>query len=309
VPRPALVTGAAGFAGSYLLKALAAKGPVVAWTRGTPPVDASTVEWKRLDLLDRERVRHAVEELRPARVFHLAGSTHVGRSWSDPAGTLRANVFATHLLLDALRRAGESCRVLLTGSGAVYAPADRALTEEDPVEPTSPYAVSKLAQERLGLRSVGEDGLDVVLTRAFNHTGPGQQPEFAAPGLARQIALIERGMLPPVLKVGNLEARRDLTDVRDTVRAYVLVMEHGVTGTVYNVASGVARPVRALLEGLLARSTATVRVEVDPALLRPNDAPVFAGDASRLHALTGWTPEIGFERMLDDLLAYWRVRG
>jgi GDP-4-dehydro-6-deoxy-D-mannose reductase len=303
-----LVTGAAGFAGGHLLQRLAAEERVVAWTRAAPPSARARLEWQRVDLLDGDHVRRVVAAVQPTHVYHLAGSTHVGQSWRNTVDTLSANILTTHHLFDALRRVSQPCRVLLTGSATVYAPAEAPIAEEHALAPGSPYAVSKLAQERLGIRALAEDGLDVVLTRPFNHTGPGQRPDFAAPGMARQVALIERGAIPPVIRVGNLDARRDLTDVRDTVRAYELLMEKGTPGTVYNVASGEAHPIRAVLDGLIARSRVPVRVELDPNLLRPNDAPVFVGDASRLRAATGWEPEIGFDRMLDDLLAYWRSR-
>jgi GDP-4-dehydro-6-deoxy-D-mannose reductase len=306
--RTVLVTGAAGFAGRHLLERLG-NGETVAWTRSEPaPGGSPEAHWQHVDLRDRTRVREAIADLKPTHVYHLAGSTHVGQSWRQAADTLSSNVLTTHHLFDALRRAGRPCRVLLSGSATVYAPSEAPLTEDHALAPTSPYGISKLAQECLGARALAEDGLEVILTRPFNHTGPRQRPDFAAPGMARQIALIERGVIPPVIKVGNLDARRDLTDVRDTVRAYTLLMEHGTPRTVYNVASGIARPIRAVLDGLIIRCGRPVRVDIDPSLLRPNDVPVFVGSAARLHAATGWAPEVSFDRMLDDLLAYWRLQ-
>lgn len=303
-----LVTGAAGFAGSHLVEYLSGSGPLVAWVRAEPPAGiATTAIWDRVDLLDRDRVRQAIRELRPAAVYHCAGASHVAHSWADATEPLRSNVLATHYLLDALRRAASPCRVLIPGSAMLYAPSERPVNESAPVAPASPYAVSKLAQEQLGIRAAREDAVEVVLTRSFNHTGPRQRPDFAAPGMARQIALIERGALEPVLNVGNLTARRDLTDVRDIVRAYALLMERGVPGTIYNVASGVARPMQAVLDSLVSRARVPLTVRPDPMLLRPHDVPTSVGDASRLRAATGWSPEIGFDRMVDDLLGYWRT--
>jgi len=303
-----LITGAAGFAGSHLIEHLAGRSELIGWGRSAPPRElARLAAWTQIDLLDRDRVQQAMGELRPDAVYHCAGAPHVGESWRHTAEPLASNVLTTHYLLDAVRRAGIGCRVLLTGSAMVYAPSDSPLCEDDPLVPASPYGVSKLAQEQLGVRGWTEDGIEVVLTRAFNHTGPRQQPTFAAPGFARQIALIERGSVDPVIEVGNLDAARDLTDVRDTVRAYALLMERGTPGTVYNVATGVARPIRSVLDGLAARSRVPVRISVDPERLRPNDTPVLVGDASRLRAATGWSPEIPFDRMLDDLLEYWRA--
>jgi GDP-4-dehydro-6-deoxy-D-mannose reductase len=291
-----LVTGAGGFAGSHLVEHLSASHRVAGWTRQT------------VDLLDRDRVRAAIAELRPTQVYHCAGVPHVAESWHDTARPLESNVLATQHLLEALRRAGVRCRVLIPGSATVYAPSSEPISEGDAIAPASPYAISKLAQEQLALRATQEDGLDIVVTRSFNHTGPRQTPSFVAPSMARQIALIERGRLEPVIRVGNLEARRDITDVRDVVHAYVALMQSGTTGVVYNVASGVARSIQSILDALVSRSNVPVRVEIDPSRLRPNDVPVIAGDFSRLNAATGWHPTVAFDQMLDDLLAYWRIQ-
>jgi GDP-4-dehydro-6-deoxy-D-mannose reductase len=295
VSEVVLVTGAAGFAGSHLVEHLRlSQNHVVSWTRQT------------VDLLDRDRVRTAIRELRPAQIYHCAGMTHVAKSWLDTAQPLEGNVLATEHLFDALRREGIRCRVLVPGSATVYAASSEPISEDGPIAPTNPYAISKLAQEQLALRAIQEDGLDLVLTRSFNHTGPGQTPEFAAPSMARQIALIERGELEPVIKVGNLDAQRDVTDVRDVVRAYAALMQSGRTGVIYNVASGVARSIRSILEALVSRSKLPVRIEVDQARMRPNDVPVVVGNHSRLTEATGWHPQVSFDQMLDDLLTYWR---
>jgi GDP-4-dehydro-6-deoxy-D-mannose reductase len=290
-----LVTGAGGFAGSHLVEHLRGSSPhVVGWTRQT------------VDLLDRNRVRAAIGELRPTQVYHCAGVPHVAESFRDTAQPLAGNVLATEHLFDALGRTGGRCRVLVPGSATVYAASSEPISEADAIAPSSPYAISKLAQEQLALRAMQEDGVEVVVTRSFNHTGPRQTPAFVAPSMARQIALIERGQLEPVIKVGNLAAQRDLTDVRDVVRAYVALMQRGATGAVYNVASGVPRSIQSILEALLSRSKVPVRIEVDPARMRPNDVPAIVGDFSRLTAATGWQPAVTFDQMLDDLLEYWR---
>ena len=303
-----LVTGAGGFAGSHLVEHLAGRCDLAGWARSDPPaVVAGLARWTRVDLLDRERVRRAILALRPSAVYHCAGVAHVADSWQDTARPLAGNVLTTHYLLDALRRAGSPCRVVIPGSATVYASSANPLHEDSALAPASPYAVSKLAQEQLGRRAVTEDGVDVIVTRAFNHTGPRQSPAFAVSGMARQIARIERGGVEPVIRVGNLDTLRDLTDVRDTVRAYALLMERGVPGTVYNVASGVARPMRAVLDALVERSHVAVEVALDPSRLRPHDTPILLGDPTRLRTATGWAPLISFDRMLDDLLAYWRT--
>jgi GDP-4-dehydro-6-deoxy-D-mannose reductase len=292
-----------------LLRLLSNTHEVVGWARSVPPENLSEIaRWQQVDLLDRERVRAAVRDLRPTAVYHCAGLPHVAESWSDTAQPLRSNVLATHHVLDALRRADVACRVLITGSAAVYAPSLQPLTEDDLVTASSPYALSKLAQEQLGLRAVTEDGLGVIVTRSFNHTGARQTPAFVAPSIARQIALIERGSQDPVIRVGNLDTQRDLSDVRDVVRAYSGLMKSGTPGTVYNVASGVGHTIGAILDTLLARARVPVRIETDPARLRPHDALALIGNPTRLKEATGWRPTISFDQMLDDLLDYWRRR-
>jgi GDP-4-dehydro-6-deoxy-D-mannose reductase len=302
-----LVTGAAGFAGSHLVEHLATSQRVVAWARRTPPEElAGLAAWRRVDLLDRDDVRAAVRELRPRAVYHCAGEAQVDTARNDPARALSSNVLATHYLFDALRRAGGGCRVLVTGSAAVYAASSTPLHEGAPVSPDSLYAVSKLAQETLSLRAGAEDGLAVVVTRAFNHTGPRQAPTFVASSVARQIARIERGAIEPVVRIGNLEASRDLTDVRDVVRAYAALMEFGASGEVYNVASGVGRTIRSVVERLVELARVPLRMEIDPQRFRTTDKPVLVGDSSKLRARTGWSPHIPVDRTLQDLLEYWR---
>ncbi len=262
--------------------------------------------WRRIDLLDRDAVRDAISKLKPSVVYHCAGAPHVSHSWQNTADSLSSNVLTTHYLLDSLRRAHVECRVLITGSAMVYASSTTPITEAHPVRPSSPYGLSKLAQEQLGVRAVREDGIDVIVTRSFNHTGPRQSADFAAPGMAKQVALVERGAQAAV-KVGNLDAQRDLTDVRDTVRAYALLANAGTPGEVYNVSSGMARPIRAVLDGLIARARTKIPVETDPERVRAHDVAILVGDSTRLHTATGWSPVIGFDQMLDDLLEYWRA--
>jgi len=309
---PTLVTGAAGFVGGHLIDLLAAGGAdIVAWHRpgGTPPAGSRwpSVRWQGIDLLDAESVYRAVASIRPSAVYHCAGAAHVGLSWGDTARTLAINVRGTHHLLEGLRRTQSSARLVIPGSAMVYKAADRALTEDDPLVPRSPYALSKLAQEMEGLRAIG-DGLHVTVARAFNHMGPRQDPFFAASGFARRIADIEAGRWEPEIAVGNLDARRDLTDVRDTVRAYEAILERGQTGRPYNVCSGTAITIGNLLDRLLARARVPIRVRVDPARMRPNDVPLLLGNPSRIRTELGWQPEIPLDRTLDDLLDDWRTR-
>jgi GDP-4-dehydro-6-deoxy-D-mannose reductase len=305
---PILVTGAAGFVGGYLLDLLGTG--VVAWHRAggrAPAPSPAGITWQAIDLLDPEAVHRAIAEVRPTAVYHCAGAAHVGMSWGDTARTLAINVRGTHNLLEGLRRAGLAARVVIPGSAMVYAAADRALTEDEPLVPRSPYALSKLAQEMEGVRA-NLDGLHVTIARAFNHMGPRQDPFFAASGFARRIADIEAGRWEPEIAVGNLDARRDLTDVRDTVRAYRLILERGTPGRPYNVCSGRAITIRELLDRLLSRARVPIRIRVDAARLRPNDVPLLLGDPTRIQTELGWQPEISLDRTLDDLLDDWRNR-
>jgi GDP-4-dehydro-6-deoxy-D-mannose reductase len=309
-----LVTGAAGFAGSHLLDLLVGEatkpGSIVAWHR--PNANGATgrhadagVEWQALDILDGNAVRAAILRIKPTAVYHCAGAAHVGKAWDHAETTFATNVRGTHHVLDALSRTGVESRVLIPSSALVYASADRALREDDPLLPSSPYGLSKLAQEMLAPHA--GPGVTVVVARAFNHFGPRQDPFFAASGFARRIADIERGKWEPEIAVGNLDARRDLTDVRDTVRAYRLMLEHGKPGDVFNVCSGAAIEIRELLDRLIARARVAVRIRIDPARYRPNDTPLLLGDPGRIKEQLGWTPRIDLNQSVDDLLAYWRT--
>jgi GDP-4-dehydro-6-deoxy-D-mannose reductase len=315
--RVALITGAAGFAGSHLVDLLTdsradSGSDIVGWYRpagstpagGGPPDSAAT--WEAVDLLDRSAVIDAIARLRPATVYHCAGAAHVGDAWDRTEATFAINVRGTHHLVDGLSRAGVAARVLVPSSALVYRPAGEALTEDHPLAPTSPYGVSKLAQELLGSH-IASSGVQIMIARAFNHFGPRQDPAFSTSGFARQIAAIEAGLQPPEIVVGNLDARRDLTDVRDTVRAYRAIAEHGRPGRPYNVCSGHAVAIRDVLEMFVARARVSIRVRVDPARFRPNDVPMLLGDPSRVRQELGWTPQIPLEQTMDDVVGYWRA--
>jgi GDP-4-dehydro-6-deoxy-D-mannose reductase len=308
VPGSPLVTGATGFAGSHLVDQLLEEGAsVAAWSHhgGREPkrADDSRVRWSAVDLLDRGAVLRALSELQPSAIYHCAGIAHVGESWSQPVRALSVNVLGTHHVLEGIRDAGLDCPVLVTGSALVYRPSTSPLREDDPIGPSDPYGVSKLAQEIL---AAAPAQAPVFIVRPFNHAGPRQSPTYVTSSFARQIAEIEAGRREPMLRVGNLESCRDITDVRDTVRAYRLVVQHGQPRRPYNVCSGEAYRVRDLLEELIGLSRASIELHVDPSRLRPSDNPVIVGDRSRIGAETGWTPEIPIERTLDDLLNYWR---
>jgi GDP-4-dehydro-6-deoxy-D-mannose reductase len=303
-----LVTGATGFVGGHLLDRLAGEPPVVAWYRpeGTAPDLARQVDWLAVDLLDRASVARALEESTPARIYHVAGAPQVDASWQNVVPHLRNNALATHYLLDSVRQAAFPCRILVVSSSQVYQMTDEPISEETPLLPTSPYGLSKLAQDQLAQRASQEEGMDVVIARPFNHAGPGQSPAFAIPSFARQIARIEAGLAPPEIAVGNLDTRRDLTDVRDVVNAYVSMMRSAPRGRPYNICSGRAWRIGDLLEELVHFAQVKVRVVVDESRLRPNDVPVVQGDATRIRSELGWAPKITVEQTLRDTLDYWR---
>jgi GDP-4-dehydro-6-deoxy-D-mannose reductase len=298
----ALVTGASGFVGRHLCAHLEACGDeVVAADRATHHSAAE------LDINDADATARLFAEVQPDVVYHLAGWSDVGGSWADPVGVLRANAEGTLNVLEACRHASVG-RVLVVSSADVYgivAEDDLPIPEEHPLRPVSPYAASKTAADFLALQAWLGHGQDVVRIRAFNHLGPGQSDRFVASAIASRIAANERDG-SDLVPVGNLAARRDFTDVRDVVRAYRLLLEHGAPGDVYNVCSGRAVAVQQLADLLLGLANAPMRLVVDPDRYRPVDVPVVLGDPSRLRKLTGWEPTIELQETAADLLAYWR---
>lgn len=309
MPITALVTGAAGFAGGHLVELLAQQGQrVVAWARpgGQPPRPAEGVTWDAVDLRDRTAVAEALKRARPDVVYHCAGAPHVGHSWQKTRSTFETNVLCTHHLMEALRASHRHTRVVVTSSAMVYAASNEALGEQSLVRPASPYAVSKLAQEMVALEDSGDQ--QVAVARAFNHFGPRQSPGFVTSDFARRIADIEAGRFKPEIAVGNLDARRDLTDVRDTVRAYALMAERARPGAIYNVCSGRTVVIRDLLDMLLAKAQVPITIRTDPARLRPSDQPIVLGDPSRIQTDLGWSATIPLAQTLDDVLAYWRAQ-
>ena len=295
----ALVTGAAGFVGRHLVAHLEACGDeVVGIDRPQGP-----------DLLDPEALTTFVQGVEPDAVYHLAGWSDVGGSWREPLAAFRANADGTLNLLQACLAANRP-RVLSVSSADVYGKVtlnDLPIDEQAPLQPVTPYAASKVAADFIGLQAHLGYGLDVLRVRAFNHLGPGQSNHFVAPAIAERIAVNELDG-SEVVPVGNLTPRRDFTDVRDVVRAYRLLIEHGEAGEAYNVCSGHDIAISELAERLLAMAARPMRLEEDPTLQRPVETPVLRGDPARVHKVTGWTPSIPMDRTLADLLAEWRSR-
>jgi GDP-4-dehydro-6-deoxy-D-mannose reductase len=304
----ALVTGAAGFVGRHLVRALAAEGHRV-FAGALPGDDADGADAPphgvtpvALDVTSGPSVREALERARPDAVFHLAAQASVGASFDDPLGTWEVNATGTLRLVDALP---SGARLLFVSSAEVYGPvpeAEQPIPESRPLRPLTPYAASKAAAELVVLQAAAAGRVHAVVARSFNHTGPGQSTRFALASFARQLRDVAAGRAEPVLRVGNLMARRDFLDVRDVVRAYLTMMAAGESGSVYNVASGTAPALRELLDSLVALSGTGARVEVDAARVRPVDVPLLCGDSTRLRAL-GWAPRIEMSETLANLLA------
>ena len=313
----ALITGITGFVGSHLAELLLDRGFEVYGTlRWRSPMEnishlLSRIELVECDLRDASSVKEALHQSKPEYIFHLAAQSFVPASWRAPAETLSTNVIGQVHLFEAIREKGLKCRIQIAGSSEEYGlvlESEVPITELNPLRPLSPYAVSKVAQDMLAYQYFRSYGMHLIRTRAFNHTGPRRGEVFAESSFARQIAEIEAGKREPILRVGNLDAKRDYSDVRDVVKAYLLGLEKGEAGEVYNICSGITNPVRHILDTLLSFTTAKIEVTQDPARLRPSDVTVLWGDASKFRKQTGWKPEIPLEQTLRDLLNYWRGR-
>src|SRR5881394_4603980 len=338
-----LITGITGFAGSHLAEYILAEHPDVAvfgtyrWRSRMENLDTlmakgvldviegryssgagqpdqahkGRVTLLHCELTDAGAVEKLISATRPDRIFHLAAQSFVQSSFDEPAATMRINVESQLNILEAIRRHDTKIRVHIAGSseeyGLVY-PDEVPMKETNPLRPLSPYAVSKVAQDKLAYQYFKSYGLHVVVTRGFNHTGPRRGPVFADSSFAKQIAEIEAGFHPPVIYHGDLTSKRDLSDVRDIVRAYWLALEKAEPGESYNVGSGRTHTIREMLDVLVAYSKVKIRTEEDPARLRPSDVPILWADPTKFRAATGWEPKIPFDQTLRDVLDYWRER-
>jgi len=314
-----LITGITGFAGSHLAEYILARQPrvkvcgLMRWRSRMDNILAirDKVELCEGDIKDIVSLQKCLAEIRPDYVFHLAAQSFVPASWRLPAETFAINAIGQVNLFEALLGLKLNPKIQVAGSSEEYGHVNSdevPMKETNPLRPLSPYAVSKVAQDLLGYQYFQSYGLPIVRTRGFNHTGPRRGEVFVTSTFAKQIAEVETKKREPVIHVGNLEAKRDFTDVRDIVRAYWLSLEKGQPGEVYNIGTGRAITMKEVLDRLLALSKVKVRVEVDPARLRPSDVPILEPDCSKFVKLTGWKPEIPFDQTLRDLLDYWRER-
>ncbi len=316
IPSRILITGFSGFVGSYLVEqcrvhypnaelfGLCKQSPSYATTTAIRDVTPLVV-----DITQPERVRHAIAQVQPDLVFHLAAQPSVAASWSDPEQALKVNAGGALHLFEALRNERLSPRIILVGSGEQYGmiqPEENPLREESLFRPVNPYAVSKAAQDLYGYQYFVAYGLPILRVRSFNHFGPRQPATFVVASFARQIALIEAGKAEPILSVGNLKAQRDFLPVEDVVGAYIALADQGQPGEAYNVGSGRARSIGEMLNLLLSLAKLPISVYEEPSRFRPVDVPLLVADTTRLRTHTGWKPIVDFEWALSQTLDYWR---
>lgn len=311
-----LITGISGFVGKYLaeyLRQVIPDAKIHGTTfRGVPAEKVEGVQYHSIDLRERDRVNALIQEILPDRIFHLAAYSFVPDSFANPWETIENNTKSQLNLFEACRVAKIQPQIVVASSAAVYGPVrpdEVPLKETSPLRPTTPYGVSKITQDMLALQYTLTYNWHIVRARAFNHIGPGQIGDFVAPAFALQIARIEAGEQEPIIRVGDLSAKRDFTDVRDVVRAYHLMIEKGIAGEDYNIACGEAYSIQYILDELIRLSVHKgIHVEVDETRLRPSGTPILQGDYTKLREATGWMPEIPFEQTLLDILNDFRQR-
>lgn len=315
----ALITGLTGFAGSHLAEYLLEHHPdveIFGTLRWRSPLEnirqiQDKVTLIETDLRDFHSVYRTLERVRPDVIFHLAAQSFVPTSWNAPAETLDTNIVGQTNIFEAARALGLDPVIQIACSSEEYGlvhPDETPITEDNPLRPLSPYAVSKMGQDFLGYQYFQSYGTKAIRTRGFNHTGPRRGKVFVTSNFAMQVARIEAGLAEPVIRVGNLDAVRDFTDVRDMVRAYWLAVTKGKPGEVYNIASGQGITIRELLDRLIALADVKVTIEQDPERMRPSDVEILLGDASKFRRDTGWEPQIPFDQTLRDTLDYWREK-
>ncbi len=313
-----LITGITGFAGSHLAEYLLGLGNcevygTIRWRSRTENIEhiKDKIHLYDCDLRDACSVNQLIQTIKPDRIYHLAAQSFVPMSWTAPAETFVTNVIGQLNIFEAVRTSRCECRIQIAGSSEEYGlvlPDEIPIKETNPLRPLSPYAVSKVAQDLLGYQYHQSYKLFIVRTRGFNHEGPRRGEVFVTSNFARQIAEMEKGKRPPILEVGNLQAVRDFTDVRDTVRAYYLILEKGIPGEVYNVATGRGYKIAQVVEILRRFTSVNFEIREDPKRMRPSDVELLIGDPGKLKQATGWEPQIPFEKTLEDLLEYWRKR-
>ncbi len=312
-----LITGITGFMGSHQAEYLLKKGDVELYgiTRNVNPIEEfefkDRVTWYRGNMRLISFVEDTLSKIKPDKIYHFAAYTLVGKSFDNPQYFFDVNIASQLNLLESIKKLKLNPRILICGSGDEYGlvlPNEIPIKETTPLRPSSPYSVSKITQDFLGYQYAKSYGMNIVISRAFSHTGARSNEYFAPSNFAKQIALIEKGLQPPIIKVGNLEAIRDFTDVGDTAEAYYLLMEKGQASEVYNICSEKGYKIREILDILLSFSKVKINIEQDPSRMRPSDVPILIGDCSKLKKATGWEAKTPIEESLRELLDYWRQR-
>ncbi len=311
--KKALIVGVAGFVGSHLVRELMKDGSMKIHGTKLPSQQLfmENVQMHDLDILHKEEIVSLLFEIRPDYIFHLAAQSSVSVAWKNPDFTVDVNVKGAIYLMDAVRELFYKPRMLLIGSGEEYGHVrgdEVPIIEECHLRPGNIYAATKVCQNMIGSIYAKAYDMNLVMVRSFNHIGPGQAPIFVVSDFCRQAALIEAGLKEPVMYVGNLDAKRDFTDVRDVVRAYALLIQRGKAGETYNVGSGHACAIREVLDQILSLAVVNIRVETDQNKIRPVDVPVIEADISKLYQATGWTPAIPLAQTLQETLDDWRAR-
>jgi len=313
----ALITGVTGFAGSHLAELLLKEGVTVhgiqRWRSKSDNIDAikDKIVLHEADLLDAHSLYSVIDEVKPHYIFHLAAQSYVQSSWASPSNTLEVNIIGSVHLFEAVNKSGLDTVIQIACSSEEYGKVlsnELPIKETNPLRPLSPYAVSKLAMDYLGYQYHESYGVKIIRTRGFNHTGPRRGDVFSESTFAKQIAEIEKGKREPVVYVGNLNAVRDYTDVRDMVRAYYLSVKKCLPGEVYNISTGKGWKISDVLDMLLSMSKSKIKIREDKERMRPSDVEVLIGDSTKFRKQTGWKPEIAFTKTLTDLLDYWRER-
>ena len=306
-----LVIGAAGFVGSYLIEEMYSCG-IDSYATKLPHerLEHERAKVYDLDILSKEAIVTLLLEIRPDYFFHLAAQSSVGLSWKNPGLTVDVNIKGSINVMDAVRELYYKPRVLLIGSGEEYGhirPGETPIREDNLLRPGNIYAATKACQNMIGSIYAQAYDMQMMMVRSFNHIGPGQAPMFVVSDFCKQVAEIEKGLREPVMYVGNLAAKRDFTDVRDVVKAYVGLIQQGVPGETYNMGSGHAVEIRKILDMIISLSEKEIRVEIDPNKIRPVDVPIIEADITKIHELTGWKPQIELNQTIRDTLDYWRM--
>lgn len=306
--KTTFITGINGFVGKYLSELLLSKGFEVYGIDRSDSIENNKINYFRVDLLDSNKIKQIIEKIKPEIIFHLAGFSSVKKSFEQPEICKKINITGTKNLLDAILDSDINPKILIISSADVYGiPKSTPILETAEINPTSPYAESRKEQEELCLEYYNKYNLNIIISRSFPHIGPGQQPIFVTSDFAKQIAEIEKGIKEPIIKVGNIEARRDFTDVRDIVRAYLLAVQKCKSGEIYNICSNNLYSIKEILDKLLSFSKINIKIELDSAKIRPNDIPVLQGDNSKFKQQTKWSPKISIEKTLKDILNFWRA--